>query len=203
MRPMVSADDVALDCTVYSKMSVSIAGCRVGNTSGHTDIISLLPAGVLFGKLTFPVLLINLLLSLSAQIPNNAYMEDMRLSDRETASIERSNNSYPFIATSLSAPSCICCQAPGVSGPTLRVQPWLGFRPLRRGHCHHFQVRLRASHRRGQDRRRLLQVDELRRGAASCNVPRSAALFEGEADLKYIKGKLISARMACATNATP
>ena len=41
------------------------------------------PAGVRLGHLNFPVLLMNLPLSLSAQIPNNAYMEDLSSSQRE------------------------------------------------------------------------------------------------------------------------
>src|SRR5262245_51458342 len=41
------------------------------------------PSGVRFGHLNFPVLLMNLPLSLSARIPNNAYMEDLSPSQRE------------------------------------------------------------------------------------------------------------------------
>ena len=42
-----------------------------------------LPLGVPFRELNFPVLLMNLPLSLSAHIPNNAYMDDLSPSERE------------------------------------------------------------------------------------------------------------------------
>ena len=45
--------------------------------------LPLFPSGVRFGQLNFPVLLMNLPLSLSAQIPNNASMEDRSPSERE------------------------------------------------------------------------------------------------------------------------
>src|ERR1700682_4293744 len=57
---------------------VASATCRV-----KAEPLPSFPAGVRLGHLNFPVLLMNLPLSLSAQIPNNAYMEDMSPSKRE------------------------------------------------------------------------------------------------------------------------
>src|SRR5262249_45653144 len=50
-------------------------------------------AGVRLGDLDFPVLLMNLPLSLSTRIPNNAYMEDLSPSQREI-SLERAISQF-------------------------------------------------------------------------------------------------------------
>src|SRR5262245_24481438 len=48
-----------------------------------SDSLPLAAAGVRLADLNFPVLLMNLPLSLAAQIPNNAYMENLSQSQRE------------------------------------------------------------------------------------------------------------------------
>ena len=126
------------------------------------------PSGVRLGHLNFPVLLMNLPLSLSAQIPNNAYMENMSPGEREVCldrAIAQFLSLYKHIAQ-----HAIVYLLP--STPGFQDQPYVsnlgaGFAPLRRGHRHYFEVPIHASRGRGEDWRRLLQVDELRRGAAS------------------------------------
>ena len=193
MRPMVPADDVALDCgPVNSKMSssqlqdVASATRRVTPTS-----FSLLPAGVRFGQLTFPVLLMNLPLSLSAQIPNNAYMEDMRPSDREICldrAIEQFLSLYRHIAQ-----CALVYLLP--STPGFQDQPYVSNLGLVLPHCEEDTViisRFRSAPRIGEDRIgadffKLMNFAVVQPPATFEGEP---LYFEGEADLKYIKGNL-------------
>ena len=74
---MVSADDEVLrlnwefGCEPVDCQDVGSATRQVKSERFHH------PRSVRLGHLNFPVLLMNLPLSLSAQIPNNAYMEDL------------------------------------------------------------------------------------------------------------------------------
>ena len=165
---------------------VASATRRVTPTS-----FSLLPAGVRFGQLTFPVLLINLPLSLSAQIPNNAYMEDMRPSDREICldrAIEQFLSLYRHIAQ-----CALVYLLP--STPGFQDQPYVSNLGLVLPHCEEDTViisRFRSAPRIGEDRIgadffKLMNFAVVQPPATFEGEP---LYFEGEADLKYIKGNL-------------
>ena len=165
---------------------VASATRRVTPTS-----FSLLPAGVRFGQLTFPVLLMNLPLSLSAQIPNNAYMEDMRPSDREICldrAIEQFLSLYRHIAQ-----CALVYLLP--STPGFQDQPYVSNLGLVLPHCEEDTViisRFRSAPRIGEDRIgadffKLMNFAVVQPPATFEGEP---LYFEGEADLKYIKGNL-------------
>ena len=165
---------------------VASATRRVTPTS-----FSLLPAGVRFGQLTFPVLLMNLPLSLSAQIPNNAYMEDMRPSDREICldrAIEQFLSLYRHIAQ-----CALVYMLP--STPGFQDQPYVSNLGLVLPHCEEDTViisRFRSAPRIGEDRIgadffKLMNFAVVQPPATFEGEP---LYFEGEADLKYIKGNL-------------
>ena len=71
-----------------ARLGVQMRACQLQDAVSATRRVKpepppAFPSGVRFGHLNFPVLLMNLPLSLSARIPNNAYMEDLSPSKRE------------------------------------------------------------------------------------------------------------------------
>ena len=133
----------------------------------------------------------NLPLSLSAQIPNNAYMEDMRPSDREICldrAIEQFLSLYRHIAQ-----CALVYLLP--STPGFQDQPYVSNLGLVLPHCEEDTViisRFRSAPRIGEDRIgadffKLMNFAVVQPPATFEGEP---LYFEGEADLKYIKGNL-------------
>ena len=165
----------------------------------------LFPSGVRFGHLNFPVLLMNLPLSLSAQIPNNASMEDRSPSEREIC-LDRAIAQF-LRCTSMSHNTqwCICCPAPRdfKTSPTSRTSE------LVLPHCEEDTViisRFRSAPRVGEDR---IGVDFFKLMNFTVERPPETfeaepLYFEGEADLKHVRGNLyIGATWHCVPHATP
>ena len=149
------------------------------------------PAGVRLGHLNFPVLLMNLPLSLSAQIPNNAYMEDLSSSQREIC-LDRA------IAQFLSLYKHVAQQALVYllpSTPGFQDQPYVSNLGVVLPHCDEDTVvisRFRSAPRVGEDR---IGADFFRLMNFTVKWPPDVfdaepVYFEGEADLKHIQGNL-------------
>ena len=149
------------------------------------------PAGLRLGQLTFPVLLMNLPLSLSAQIPNNAWMADMSASERDICldrAIAQFLDLYKHIAR-----RAVVYLLP--STPGLQDQTYVSNLGVVLPHCEEDTViisRFRSPPRIGEagvgaDFFKLMNF-------AVERVPESVdaepVYFEGEADLKHIRGDL-------------
>lgn len=149
------------------------------------------PAGVRLGNLNFPVLLMNLPLSLSTQIPNNAYMEDMSPSKREVCldrAIAQFLSLYKHIAQ-----HAIVYLLP--STPGFQDQPYVSNLGLVLPHCEEDTViisRFRSMPRVGEER---IGADFFKLMNFTVERPPETfeaepVYFEGEADLKHIQGNL-------------
>ena len=147
--------------------------------------------GVRLGQLNFPVLLMNLPLSLSAQIPNNAYMEDMNPSNREICldrAIAQFLSLYKHIAQ-----HAIVYLLPSVPG--FQDQPYVSNLGLVLPHREDDTViisRFRSAPRVGEDR---IGADFFTLMNFSVERPPQEfegkpVYLEGEADLKHIRGNL-------------
>ena len=147
------------------------------------------PSGVRFGELNFPVLLMNLPLSLSAQIPNNASMEDRSPSEREIC-LDRAIAQFIPLYKHV-AQRAIVYLLP--STPGLQDQPYVSNLGAVLPHCEEDTViisRFRTAPRVGEDR---IGADFFRLMNFAVEQPPETfegepVYFEGEADLKHING---------------
>lgn len=143
------------------------------------------------GQLNFPVLLMNLPLSLSAQIANNAYMEDMSSSQR-LVDLDRAIAQFISLYQHV-AQHAIVYVLP--SSPGLQDQPYVSNLGLVLPHCEEDTViisRFRSAPRVGEDR---IGADFFQLMNFTVERPPETfgaerVYFEGEADLKHIHGNL-------------
>jgi N-dimethylarginine dimethylaminohydrolase len=149
------------------------------------------PAAVRLGDLNFPVLLMNLPLSLSAQIPNNAYMEDLSPSQRE---IRLDRAIAQFLSLYRHIAQCALVYVLP-STPGFQDQPYVSNLGAVLPHCEEDAViisRFRSLPRVGEDR---IGADFFKlMNFAVVQPPETfegeQLYFEGEADLKHIRGNL-------------
>lgn len=147
------------------------------------------PSGVRFGDLNFPVLLMNLPLSLSAQIPNNASMADRSPSEREIC-LDRAIAQFLRLYTHV-AQHAIVYLLP--STPGLQDQPYVSNLGVVLPHRKEDTViisRFRSAPRVGEDR---IGADFFKLMNFTVERPPETfeaepVYFEGEADLKHIQG---------------
>ena len=164
---------------------------RVRNASGVAEPPPVFLSGVSSADLNFPVLLMNLPLSLSAQIPNNAWMEDMSQREREIRldrAIAQFLSLYKHIAQ-----HAIVYLLP--STPGLQDQPYVSNLGLVLPHCEEDTViisRFRSAPRIGEE---WIGADFFKLMNFIVEQPPETfeaepVYFEGEADLKHIRGNL-------------
>jgi N-dimethylarginine dimethylaminohydrolase len=152
-----------------------------------------LPASsdVRLGHLNFPVLLMNLPLSLSAQIPNNAYMEDLSSSLREIyldRAIAQFLSLYKYIAQ-----YALVYLLPSTAG--FQDQPYVSNLGVVLPHREEDTViisRFRSAPRVGEDK---IGADFFHMMNFTVERPPETfegepVYFEGEADFKHIQGNL-------------
>jgi N-dimethylarginine dimethylaminohydrolase len=152
-----------------------------------TQALSPFPSGVRFGTLEFPVLLMNLPLSLSAQIPNNASMEDRSPSEREIC-LDRALAQFLPLYRHV-AQRAIVYLLP--STPGLQDQPYVSNLGVVLPHCEEDTViisRFRSAPRVGEDR---IGADFFKLMNFAVEIPPETfdsdpLYFEGEADFKHI-----------------
>src|SRR5207342_1945136 len=109
------------------------------------------PLGIQLGRVNFPVLLMNLPLSLSAQIPNNAYMEEMSPDEREIG-LDRAITQFLSLYQHV-AQHAVVYLLP--STPGLQDQPYVSNLGLVLPHCEQDTVivsRFRSTPRIGEER---------------------------------------------------
>lgn len=173
------------------QMRVQLQDFGLATCWGKSEPLPLLQPDVRLGQLNFPVLLMNLPLSLSAQIPNNAYMEDLSPSKREISrdrAITQFLSLYKHIAQ-----HAIVYLLP--SAPGFQDQPYVSNLGLVLPHCDDDTViisRFRSAPRVGEDR---IGADFFRLMNFIVEQPPETfeaepLYFEGEADLKHIQGNL-------------
>jgi N-dimethylarginine dimethylaminohydrolase len=151
--------------------------------------LPLFPSGVRFGHLNFPVLLMNLPLSLSAQIPNNASMEDRSPSEREIC-LERAIEQFVRLYKHVAQHAMVYLLP---STPGLQDQPYVSNLGVVLPHCEEDTViisRFRSAPRVGEDR---IGADFFKLMNFTVERPPETfeaepIYFEGEADLKHIQG---------------
>ena len=149
------------------------------------------PSGFQFGQLGFPVLLMNLPLSLSAQIANNAYMENMS-PDQRVVDLDRAIAQFLSLYQHI-AQHAIVYVLP--SSPGLQDQPYVSNLGLVLPHCEKDTViisRFRSPPRVGEDR---IGTDFFKLMNFVVEQPpeifaAEPVYFEGEADLKHIRGNV-------------
>jgi arginine dihydrolase len=147
--------------------------------------------GVQFGHLNFPVLLMNLPLSLSAQIPNNAYMEDLSPDKREIC-LDRAIAQFLTLYEHVTQQALVYLLP---STPGFQDQPYVSNLGAVLPHCQEDTViisRFRSLPRVGEDRTgaeffKLMNFTAERPPETLDDEP---LYFEGEADLKHIRGNL-------------
>ena len=140
-----------------------------------------------FGQLSFPVLLMNLPLSLSAQIPNNASMRDRSASEREI-SLDRALAQFLPLYQHV-ARNAVVYLLP--SAPGLQDQPYVSNLGAVLPHCRDDTViisRFRTAPRVGEER---IGADFFKLMNFAVERPPEMfdgkpVYFEGEADLKHV-----------------
>jgi N-dimethylarginine dimethylaminohydrolase len=156
-----------------------------------SEPLSSFSSGVRLGQINVPVLLMNLPLSLSAQIPNNAFMEAMSPSEREICldrAIAQFHALYQHIAK-----RAIVYLLP--STPGLQDQTYVANLGLVLSHCKEDIViisRFRSAPRIGEAK---IGADFFKLMNFTVERPPETfeaeqLYFEGEADLKHIRGNL-------------
>ena len=160
-----------------------------------------LPVGVPFRELSFPVLLMNLPLSLSAHIPNNAYMHDLSPSDREVR-LDRALAQFRALYEHI-ARRAIVYLLP--STPGFQDQTYVSNLGVVLPHCQEDTViisRFRSRPRVGEERTGVTFFDLMNFKVE--RPPETFAAepvyFEGEADLKHIRGNLYVGAHAMRTS---
>ena len=149
------------------------------------------PSGLSFSKLNFPVLLMNLPLSLSADIPNNAYMEDLTPSMREVC-LDRAIAQFLSLYKHVARHALVYLLP---STPGFQDQTYVSNLGVVLPHCGEDTViisRFRSTPRVGEDR---IGADFFKLMNFTVEQPPEAfeaepLFFEGEADLKHIQGNL-------------
>jgi N-dimethylarginine dimethylaminohydrolase len=139
----------------------------------------------------FPVLLMNLPLSLSAQIPNNAWMEEMS-SDKREVRLDRAISQFVALYKHI-AQRAVVYLLPSTQG--LQDQPYVSNLGLALSHCEEGTViisRFRSAPRVGEER---IGADFFKLMSFTVERPPEMfdgepVYFEGEADLKHIRGNL-------------
>jgi N-dimethylarginine dimethylaminohydrolase len=157
--------------------------------------------GVPFRELSFPVLLMNLPLSLSARIPNNAYMDDLSPSAREVC-LDRAILQFRALYEHI-AQRAIVYLLP--STPGFQDQTYVSNLGVVLPHCREDTVivsRFRSRPRVGEERTGVKFFDLM-----NFKVERPPEAFagepvylEGEADLKHIRGNLYVGAHAMRTS---
>ncbi len=157
----------------------------------NSEPLPSLPTGARLRQLNFPVLLMNLPLSLSAQVPNNAYMEEMSPDEREIG-LDRAIVQFLSLYNHV-AQRAVVYLLP--STPGLQDQPYVSNLGLVLPHCEQDTViisRFRSTPRIGEERIGA-EFFKLMNFAIE-NPPETfgdePVYFEGEADLKHIRGNL-------------
>ena len=153
--------------------------------------LPLAATGVRLADLNFPILLMNLPLSLSTQIPNNAYMEDLSPSQREI-SLDRAISQFLSLYEHVTRHALVYLLP---STPGFQDQPYVSNLGLVLPHCEEDTVlisRFRSTPRIGEDR---IGADFFKlMNFAVVQPPETfegePLYFEGEADLKHIRGNL-------------
>jgi N-dimethylarginine dimethylaminohydrolase len=160
-----------------------------------------LPLGVTFRELNFPILLMNLPLSLSAHIPNNAYMDDLSPNEREIR-LDRALAQFRALYEHI-AQRAIVYLLP--STPGFQDQTYVSNLGVVLPHCREDTViisRFRSHPRVGEERTGVTFFDLM-----NFKVERPPETFaeepvylEGEADLKHIRGNLYVGAHAMRTS---
>ena len=148
-------------------------------------------AGVRLGQLNFPIFLMNLPLSLSARIPNNAYMEAMSASEREIC-LDRAIAQFLSLYKKITEHALVYLLP---STPGFQDQPYVSNLGLALPHSEEDTViisRFRSTPRIGEDR---IGADFFKLMNFTVVQPPETfkaepVYFEGEADLKHIRGNL-------------
>ena len=157
----------------------------------NSEPVPSLPLGIQLGRVNFPVLLMNLPLSLSAQVPNNAWMEAMSPSQREIGldrAIAQFRSLYQHVVQ-----HAVVYLLP--STPGLQDQPYVSNLGLVLPHCEQDTVivsRFRSTPRIGEER---IGAEFFKLMNFTIEHPPETfegepLYFEGEADLKHIRGNL-------------
>jgi arginine dihydrolase len=165
----------------------------IGPTTRRVSSTNLpaLASGVRLGRLNLPVLLMNLPLSLSTQIPNNVYMEELSPSEREVC-LDRAIAQFLPLYRHV-AQRAVVYLLP--STPGLQDQTYVSNLGAVLPHCKEDTVvisRFRSSPRVGEERTgadffKLMNFTVERPPETFEEEP---VYFEGEADLKHIQGNL-------------
>jgi N-dimethylarginine dimethylaminohydrolase len=165
----------------------------IGPTTRRVSSTNLpaLPSGVRLGRLNLPVLLMNLPLSLSTQIPNNVYMEEMSPSEREVC-LDRAIAQFLPLYRHV-AQRAVVYLLP--STPGLQDQTYVSNLGAVLPHCEEDTIvisRFRSSPRVGEERTgadffKLMNFTVERPPETFEGEP---VFFEGEADLKHIRGNI-------------
>lgn len=145
--------------------------------------------GIRFRELDFPILLMNLPLSLSAEIPNNASMADRSPTEREIC-LERALDQFRQLYRHV-AQRAVVYVLP--STPGLQDQPYVSNLGVVLPHCAEDTVvisRFRTAPRIGEDR---IGAEFFRLMNFKVELPPETfdgepLYFEGEADLKHVAG---------------
>ena len=177
----------------------SAARCR------ETEPARLPPTGSLLRHLNCPVLLMNVPLSLSALVPNNAWMEAMSAIEREFDR-DPGNRQFLCLYRHISQDRDRVPAAQSVPGPpgseALRCQPWRGVAAPQAGHRNSLAVPVGAPRRRGKYWRRVPQADGLSRRATSRGAGRRAGLLRGRERISSTCGATsMSAPTGCGPRA--
>jgi arginine dihydrolase len=149
------------------------------------------PSDARLRHLNFPVLLMNLPLSLSAQIPNNAWMEDMSPGEREIC-LDRAIAQFLALYKHI-AQHAVVYLLPSIPG--FQDQPYIANLGLVLPHCEEDTAiisRFRSTPRIGEER---IGADFFKLMNFTVERPPETfeaepVYFEGEADLKHIQGNL-------------
>jgi N-dimethylarginine dimethylaminohydrolase len=160
-----------------------------------------LPLGVPFRELNFPVLLMNLPLSLSASIPNNAYMDDLSLSEREIR-LDKALLQFRALYEHI-AQSAIVYLLP--STPGFQDQTYVSNLGVVLPHCREDTVivsRFRSRPRVGEEKTgaKFFDLMNFRVEQPPETFAGEPVYLEGEADLKHIRGNLYVGAHAMRTS---
>ena len=158
-------------------------------TCAKSEALSTFTSRVRFGTLDFPVLLMNLPLSLSAQIPNNASMEDRSPSERAIC-IDRAIEQFLSLYQHVAQRSIVYVLP---STPGLQDQTYVSNLGVVLPHRKEDTIiisRFRSAPRVGEDR---IGVDFFKLMNFTVELPPETfegepVYFEGEADLKHVHG---------------
>ena len=164
-----------------------------GSPIGHVNLEfrPSLPVGIRLGQLNFPVLLMNVPLSLSAQIPNNAYMHDLSPSEREICH-DRAVSQFQSLYKHITQHAMVYLLP---STPGFQDQPYVSNLGAVLPHCEEDTVlisRFRSAPRIGEER---TGADFFKLMHFTVERPpetfeAESVYFEGEADLKHIRGNV-------------